>query len=735
MMTRRYSVRGMDCAEETAALQKTVGRLSGVSDLSFNLLTGVMEVTLSPDGPGDDAILSAVKRAGLEARRQMAATGMLREGALAPVVFWNNPRIWLCAGSGGLLLLGVFSHAFLHGNWTHAWVGGITGCHGRFPLVSVLLFVASTLAGGWFVFPKALLAVRRLSPDMNVLMTLAVAGAMVTGEWLEAATVTFLFSVSNLLESWSVSRARHTIRSLLNVAAKTARYRCPHNDDVEESPVEEIAVGVCVLVRPGERVPLDGVVTKGTTFINQAPITGESVPVAKEPGQEVFAGTINETGAIEFRVTHPFEDTTLSRVIRMVEEAHSRRAPSELWVDAFARYYTPAVVAVAVLVAVVPPCVLGGGWSAWFYEALVILVIACPCALVISTPVSIVSALASAARNGVLIKGGAFLEAIASLKVIALDKTGTVTRGRPEVQKVVPLYRITERELLALASALETHSGHPLAQAILRYAAKHAIAFEPSEDFQELKGRGAEGIIAKHRFWLGRHRLLHEKKLETTEIHAHIEAMENDGYSVVVIGAESHVCGLLGIADTIRAEAAQAVHDMEAAGTLRVVMLTGDNLGTALAVARKVAITEVRAELLPEEKMRAILDYVRDVGPTAMIGDGINDAPALAAATVGIAMGAAGSDAAIETADIALMSDDLARIPWLMGHAQRSRRIIRQNITFALGVKFVVMALALTNRATLWMAIASDMGVSLLVIANALRLLSEASARSRPLRN
>lgn len=724
-MTRRYKVIGMDCAEETAALRQTVGRLSGVTALSFNLINGVMTVEELEDAPDDASILAAVRRAGLVAERQHDATGQAGEAASATGARRYSQRALFCGASGLLLVAGFISHAVLHGNFVHALVGGGGGLHHRFPLMTLLLYAASSLVGGWLVLPKALSAARRLRPDMHFLMTLAVIGAMLTGEWLEAATVTFLFSVSLLLESWSVSHARRAIKSLLNVTPPTARFRCPRDGDIMEKPVGEIAVGVTVLVRPGERVPLDGVLTKGATTVNQAPITGESVPVRKEDGDEVFAGTINETGAIEFRVTRPAEDTALSRIIRMVEEAQSRRAPSEQWVDTFARYYTPAMMLIAALVAVVPPLIAGGGWGAWFYEALVVLVIACPCALVISTPVSIVSALATAARAGVLVKGGVFLEAAATLKVVALDKTGTVTRGHPEIQAIVPLNGHTEQELLERAAALEAHSNHPLAQAILRYAARLPVAVRSAEEFRILKGKGAEGRIAGRMFWLGSHRLLHEKGLETPAVHQRIEAMEDLGHSVVVIGNEAHVCGLVSIADTIRKEAAPSIQEMKAAGVLHIVMLTGDNAGTAQAVARAVGIGDVRAELLPEDKLRVVEGFVRDTGPTAMIGDGINDAPALAASTLGIAMGAAGSDAAIETADIALMSDDLSRIPWLIRHAQWTRSVIRQNITFALGVKFVFMALALSNRATLWTAIAADMGASLLVTLNALRLLRE----------
>jgi Cd2+/Zn2+-exporting ATPase len=407
----------------------------------------------------------------------------------------------------------------------------------------------------------------------------------------------------------------------------------------------------------------------------------------------------------------------------MVEGAQSRRAPSEQWVEKFARYYTPAMILLAVLIAVIPPVLLGGAWGDWFYQALVILVIACPCALVISTPVSIVAALASAARAGVLIKGGAYLEAAAHLNAIAMDKTGTITHGKPEVQEVIPLNNHTRTELLERAAAMEAHSDHPLARAILRLAEKERIDVPQAEEFQAIKGKGASATINGRSFWLGSHRLLHEKEMETSELHRQIEAMEDAGHSMVIIGNEEHVCGLISIADTIRGHAAAVIDELKKTGIQHVVMLTGDNQGTADAIAKTVGLDEVHAELLPEDKLKIVEELVRRYKHVAMVGDGINDAPALAAASLGIAMGAAGTDAAIETADIALMSDDLTRIPWLVHHAQRTLNIIRQNITFALGLKLVFMGLALANLATLWMAIAADMGASLIVIANALRLL------------
>ena len=722
-MKRTYTIKGMDCADEIEALRQTVGKLGGVSGLDFNLLNGTMRVE-SPDAqPEEAAILSAVRIAGLEVMPVDAAcpTGVC---AVEENYWEKKGRAILCWSSGVLTLAGYLTHAIIGGSFIQAFGGGEAATAPRIPLLSPLFYLAAIAAGGWFILPRAIAAARRFRPDMNLLMTIAVIGALAIGQWLEAATVTFLFTLSLLLESWSVERARRAIRTLLDIALPTARYRRPETGEILEKPVAEVPPGVTVLVRPGESIPLDGILSGGTTTVNQAPITGESMPVGKGPGDDVFAGTINETGAIELTVTRPASDTTLARIIHMVEEAQSRRAPSEQWVEKFARYYTPLMVVLAGLVALIPPLFFGGGWGAWFYEALVILVIACPCALVISTPVGIVAALTSAARAGVLIKGGAFLEAAAHVKVAALDKTGTVTAGRPEVQRIVPLGEDGETGLLERAAALEAQSEHPLARAVLRYAEAKGVAIPKALDFHIIKGKGAEATVLGRPFWLGSHRLVHEKGMETQLAHQRAEAMEGVGHSVIAIGNDRHLCGLISVADTIRPEARPAVQALKREGIERVIMLTGDNAGTANAVAEKAGMDEVRAELLPEDKLRAVEELVANAGPTVMIGDGVNDAPALAAATLGIAMGAAGTDAAIETADIALMSDDLMKVPWLIGHAKRTVRIIRQNIVFALTVKAFFMVLALAEVATLWMAIAADTGAALLVVFNALRLLN-----------
>ena len=721
-----FRIHGMDCAEEVAVLKQALGPLVGGEEcLSFDALRG--KLTVRAEGVAPAAIRDAVADTGMKAETwndaDQAGEGTNRQRRLQRLV---------TAASGLLTAIGFGVHAWLAGG-----IGAALGSEGLsvtegVPVAARACYFAAIVTGGWFIFPKAWFALLRLRPDMNLLMTVAVSGAVGIGEWFEAATVAFLFAVSNALESWSVGRARRAVEALMDLSPTMARVQDADGGE-REVPAEDVDVGAQFVVRPGEKVPLDGTVVAGRSEVNQAPITGESVPVAKEAGDLVLAGTINGSGALEARSTRPAGETTLAKMIRLVEEARSRRAPSEQWVERFARVYTPAVMALALLVAVLPPLLAGQSWGTWFYRALVLLVIACPCALVISTPVSIVAALAAAARNGVLVKAGAYIEAPARLDAIAFDKTGTLTRGEPEVVEVVPLGDHSEQELLERAAALEARSEHPLAEAILRYANEGGVEIRPAADVQSIPGKGVAGRHAGELFWLGSHRYLEERGQETPAVHDRLEAMSSAGRTVVVVGNDDHVCGLFAISDGLRAEALEALTELRRLGIEQQVMLTGDNEGTARAIAAELGLAEVRAELLPADKVEAVERLVATGGDVAMIGDGVNDAPAMARATLGIAMGSAGTDAAIESADIALMSDDLRKLPWLVHHSRRTLRVVRQNIAFALGVKVVVFLLASLGMATLWMAIAADMGASLLVIGNGLRLLQRTPRTSLPL--
>lgn len=715
-----FKIKGMDCAEEVAILKRELAPLVGGEDrLSFDILNGKLTIEHPPKEIvhwDSEAVRKAVANAGMQAIpwAEFCATGAC---PVEESLWERRGRTLMVTVSGVSLTLGYIFQAIRE----RSLLGPLSG-ETEIGLISILFYSLTAVTGGWFIVPKAFFALRKLRPDMNLLMTIAAIGAIGIGEWFEAATVTFLFALALLLESWSVGRARRAIGALMDLSPTKARIMTSGNGRIEEVSVQEVPVGAVAVVRPGEKVPLDGIIVKGSSHINQSAITGESIPVGKVIGDEVFAGTINEDGAFEFKVTKRAEDTTLARIIHMVEEAQSRRAPSEQWVQKFARYYTPAMMGVALFIALVIP-LFAGDWGKWFYEALVVLVIACPCALVISTPVSIVAGLTSAARAGVLIKGGVHLEAPAQLQAIAFDKTGTLTDGKPEVQQVVPLSGHTGEELLSRAAALEAMSEHPLAKAIMRRAENEQVNVNGVANFRSVRGKGAEGDIQGRPFWIGSHRLMHERGGETPEFHQKAEELEDAGHSVVAVGNENHVCGLISISDSMRTDLKKVIESLKASGIKRTVMLTGDNEGTARAVAEAVGIDEFRAELLPEDKVAAVEELVEKYERVAMVGDGVNDAPAMARASVSIAMGAAGSNAAIETADIALMSDDLSRIPWLIKHSRRVLRTIKSNIWFALGTKAVFLALALLGLATLWMAIAADMGASLLVIANSLRLL------------
>jgi Cd2+/Zn2+-exporting ATPase len=710
----QLKIHGMDCADEVAVLRRQIGPLVGGDDqLTFDILKGRMSVSLPP-GVTVDAIVGAVSQTGM--RPEPWAEAPPSDGRRRRPM----TRTLFTAISGLCTIVGFAVHAVMAGGVSAALGAESAGAVHGVPVAAQIVYAVAVVTGVWFILPRAWFALRSLRPDMNLLMTIAVVGAIGIGQWFEAATVSFLFAVSLALETWSVGRARRAVEALLKLTPDTVRLVGPQGY-LEVTP-SEVSVGDHFAVRPGERIPLDGRVIAGTSAVNQAPITGESVPVLKEPAMDVFAGTINGDGALEVEATKVASDTTLAHIIRLIESAQERRAPVEQWVDRFARVYTPAVFALAATVAVVGPFI-NGTWGGWFYSALVLLVIGCPCALVISTPVSVVASLAAAARNGVLIKGGAFVEAPATLKAIALDKTGTLTEGRPTVVSVLPHSGHTERELLAIAAGLETHSDHPLARAILARAEADGVTPATVRDFAVVPGKGATGTIDGIPYWLGSHRYLEEREQQTPAVHEELERLSGTGHSTVVIGNRDHVCGMVALADAIRPTTQAAIRELTGLGITPVVMLTGDNRPTAEAIASQAGVSVVMAELLPQDKVAAVEALVAKHHSVAMIGDGINDAPAMARATLGIAMGAAGSDAAIETADVALMSDDLAKVPWLIRHSRRTMRIIRQNIVLSLGVKALFVLLTLSGHASLWAAIASDMGVSLAVIANALRLL------------
>lgn len=711
-----YRITGMDCAEEVTVLQRELGPLvGGAEHLGFDILNGRMRLLPSASHPGDEVLLEAIAETGMQGEVWRDASTFT---AKEPVSRGLSYRRLATLMSGVAIVTAVAVHGLMAGNWQ----AGLGVIESPMPWPVRMLYLLGTVFGAWFVAPKAYHALRRLRPDMNLLMVVAVSGAFAVDEWFEAAAVAFLFSLSLLLENWSVRRARRAVEALLDLSPPTVRLRTQDGRENVVSP-EDTQVGAVFVVKPGERIALDGEIVDGRTVVNQAPITGESAPVAKHSGDAVFAGTVNGDGAIIVRSTKPAGETTLAHIIRMVGDARSRKSPSERWVEQFARVYTPIVVVLAILVATIPPVLLSQPWNRWGYSALVLLLIACPCALVISTPVTIVSALAAAARQGVLIKGGEFIEAPARLKAIAFDKTGTLTEGKPRVVEIVPLSGHTDHELLERALALEMLSEHPLAQAIVRHAKSLGVVPIAAEDVQMVPGKGVSGRFDGRLFWLGSHRFLEERGLEVPEIRAQLNELMSSGRSVIVVGNDDHVCGLIALADDVRIAASVTLHCLRNQGVKHLVMLTGDNAATAAEISKRVGIDEFYSELLPNDKVLAIEQLVQRYQSVAMIGDGVNDAPALARASIGIAMGATGTDVAIETADIALMTDDLSRLPWLIGHSRRALTIVRQNIAFALAVKLLFVGLTFAGMASLWSAIAADTGASLLVIFNGLRLL------------
>ena len=715
-MRTEFVVSGMDCAEEVALLRGALEPLPGVGELGFDLLRRRLSVQHDPGRIDAEALCRAIDATG------MRAEALAPDGPPpAPVPSGFRRRHLALTGATGLVAAGLVLHL------AQAGPAAALGGHEP-PIEARLCYLLAAVLGIVPLLPRAAAAARRLRPDMYLLMVVAIAGALVLGEWLEAATVAVLFELSLLLEAASVGRARRAVEALLDLTPPEAvRLAAAEGDATgrreQRVPAGAVRAGDRLLVRPGERVPVDGTVRAGHSELDQSALTGEPLPVDRGPGEPVLAGSINGSGAIEVEASGGAADSTLARVARLVEQAAARRSPTERFVERFARVYTPAVLVLAAAFALLPPLLGGREVLASVYDALVLLVIACPCALVISTPVSMAAALAAAARHGVLVKGAAFLEVAARPGCLALDKTGTLTAGRARLVEVVPLEGHDPQRLLGLAAAVESHGRHPLARAIVAAARERGLSLPGTRDARELPGRGAEAVIDGEHLWLGSHRLLEERGQETPEMHRRIEQLESAGHTVVVVGREHHVCGLLVLGDETRPEAVAALMALRSLDVGPLVLLTGDNAGTARALAERLGLDEVHAELLPQDKLAVVEELAARHGRAVMVGDGVNDAPALAGASLGIAVGGAGHDVALETADIVLLAPDLLRLPWLVAHARRTLATVRFNIGLSLLVKAAFLALAATGEATLWSAIAADMGVSLLVVLNALRLL------------
>jgi Cd2+/Zn2+-exporting ATPase len=682
-----FKIEGMDCREEVAMIERRFKNMPGLEAFSADLIGQRLHVKYDAAKLSASSITAAVADAGMRAwleHEEPVASGD-RGGRLRSVLLWV---------AGAALLAGL-ALPFIN----------------PVPLGATALFALSVAAGVPLTARKAWHAAKLRALDINVLMLIAAAGAVALGNWSEAAAVVFLFAVAQALETRTLDRARVAVRALLDLAPTVALVR------------DAIAPGTVIVVKPGEKIPLDGDVTAGASAVNQAPVTGESLPVDKQPGDAVFAGSINGRGALEIRVTKFRRDTTLARIVHLVERAQASRAPAQTFVERFARIYTPAVIGLALVLALVPPLALGAPWSTWLYRALVLLVVSCPCALVISTPVSIVAALASAARKGVLIKGGAHLERVGRIRCVAFDKTGTLTRGMPEVVDIVTLNGASRAEIVALAASVEQRSEHPIAQAILDYADHAHIRVPPGSDVLSLAGRGAEGNVDGVAVVLGNHRLFEERQLCSPAVHAELEALNASGRTPILIARGGAAVGIIAVADRAREAGRDTVDLLRRQGIESLVMLTGDSPGTARAIADEIGVDEYHAELMPEDKVAAVDDLRRRFGSVAMVGDGVNDAPALASADVGIVMGAAGSDAAIETADVALMADELLKIPYALRLSRATLRNIKANLAISLVMKAAFVVAAVAGVATLWMAIVADTGASIIVIANALRLL------------
>lgn len=706
---KTYRVQGFTCANCAGKFENNVKQLSGVEDATVNF--GASKISVY-----GHATIEELEKAGafenLKVTPEKSAHNVSQEATddtkEEKVPFYKKYSTLLYSTS--FLVFGYLSY-FVNGEEN---------------LLTTLLFLASMVVGGLSLFKVGLQNLLRFEFDMKTLMTVAVIGGAIIGEWGEVALVVILFAISEELERFSMDRARNSIRSLMGIAPKEALVR--RNGQEIMIHVDDIAVGDIMIVKPGEKIAMDGVVVNGYSAVNQAAITGESVPVGKTVDDEVFAGTLNEEGLLEVKITKLVEDTTISKIIHLVEEAQGERAPAQAFVDKFAKYYTPIIMIIAALVVVAPPLLFGGSWETWIYQGLAVLVVGCPCALVISTPISIVSAIGNAAKKGVLIKGGVYLEEMGALKAIAFDKTGTLTKGVPVVTDFTVLNnQMNEKELLAIITALEYRSQHPLASAIMKKAEEENISYSDMlvEDFSSITGKGIKGIVNGMTYYIGSPKLF--KELLTTDFDKDLEqnvtTLQNQGKTAMIIGTEKEILGIIAVADEVRESSKEIIQKLHQLGIKKTIMLTGDNKGTANAIGSDVGVSDIRANLMPQDKLDYIKQLRSEYGNVAMVGDGVNDAPALAASTVGIAMGGAGTDTALETADVALMGDDLRKLPFTVKLSRKALNIIKANITFAIAIKFIALLLVIPGWLTLWIAILSDMGATLLVALNGLRLM------------
>ncbi|MCL6472122.1 MAG: cadmium-translocating P-type ATPase [Firmicutes bacterium] len=702
-----FFIKGLDCPDCSKKLEAKISSLKGVEYALLTYETGKLIVNHHEDLVPSSMILKVIESIGYTADIEGAFKAELSRRS-----FWLSDKRALTTIISAIPLSLAMFLQFVFGE----------------SIINTALLATTVAIAGYRPARSAVSSIRSFIFDMNVLMTVAVIGAMFLHQWEEAATVMFLFAFGTMLEAYTMDRTRHAIRSLLEIAPNSATVKMGEGTRVVS--IEDVRIGDIVIVKPGESIPVDGRIVDGSSSVNQSAITGESLPVPKQVGDTVYAGTFNHEGYIEIEVTRESKDTTLSHIIHLIEDAQSKKVNSQRFIDKFSRYYTPAVIATALAVAIVPP-IFGFPLTAWLYRALVLLVIACPCALVLSTPVAVAAAIGAASRNGVLIKGGSYLEAAGQVSTIIFDKTGTLTTGQPAVTDIVSLNGYTEKEIVQIVSSIESRSAHPLAKAVLDYAKDRDL--EPLEisEFLSMPGLGLKADIGGKSFYVGNPKLFAQLNIRDPEVESLGYAMQQEGKTVFILGTNEKLLGIIAVADKLRIDARRTVKLLRDIGISDIFMLTGDNKSTAKEIASQVGISEYKADLLPEDKVRSIEAISRKYGKVAMVGDGVNDAPALSRADIGIAMGAIGSDIALETSDIALMADELANIPYTINLGRRALKIIKQNIISAIAIKFLFIVLGIAGTASLWMAVFADTGMAVLVILNGMRLLSSPGSPSK----
>ncbi|WP_430599126.1 heavy metal translocating P-type ATPase [Enterococcus sp. AZ079] len=698
MTEKTYRIEGLSCTNCAGKFEKNVKQLPGVTSATVNFGASKISVegqTTIEELEEAGAFENLIIRNDQENDEQVRSKESFIKRNIALII------------SLGFILVAVISQLSL----------------GEDHLLTKALYILAIIIGGFDLFKEGFSDLIKLDFSMESLMTIAIIGAAFIGEWAEGSIVVILFAISEALERFSMDKARQSIRSLMDIAPKEALIR--RNNVEQLVSVDKIDIDDIMIIKPGQKIAMDGLVINGHSSVNQAAITGESVPVEKQLDDEVFAGTLNEEGVLEVKVTKKVTDTTIAKIIHLVEEAQGERAPAQAFVDKFAKYYTPFIIIMALLIVVVPPLFFGGDWNKWLYQGLSILVVGCPCSLVISTPVSIVSAIGNAAKNGVLVKGGVYLEEIGHLRAIAFDKTGTLTKGKPVVTDFIATSSETDINYLSIISSLESLSQHPLASAILNEADKTNVDYKSIqiEDFQSITGKGLTGIHQNIRYYIGSPKLFSASVIEETAVKVQYRQFQEQGKTAMYFGTDEQILGVIAVADEVRDSSAAVISELHKLSIEHTIMLTGDNTKTAESIGKQLGVTEIKGDLMPQEKLDSIKALRTTYNKVAMVGDGINDAPALAASTVGIAMGGAGTDTALETADVALMGDDLQKLPFIVRLSRQTLKVIKQNITFSLGIKLLALLLVIPGWLTLWIAIVADMGATLLVTLNGLRLM------------